>query len=156
MSEICPMEMFSPMVHCNHTAWQRAISILLSHTTQTTTTVQNVCWMCFNIYFSAICAATSLQCENHCYSQGIMIFDNSFQEINSRKTGYGWVIIAPFYWHGFHTDQDLMGFIIKSDDSSPLCLAFVGAKQNGKVDISQITSDWSWPSYCERQMKKTN
>lgn len=78
--------------------------------------------------------------KNHCscYSHGVMIFDNRFQEINSRKTSYGWVIIAPLYWQGFHTDQNLMGFIINNDDSSPLCLAFVGEKQNGRLTFLRL------------------
>lgn len=47
----------SPTVHCNHTAWQAAISILLSATTQTMTTVQSVCWTSFNIcwFFCHMC-----------------------------------------------------------------------------------------------------
>lgn len=58
--------------------------------------------------FPAICAATALRCDSHqsCYSQGIMIFDHRIQEINSWKTGYGWVMIAPFYWQSFRTDQN--------------------------------------------------
>lgn len=109
------------------------------------------------VCFSAICAATTLPCENHCtcYSQGVMVFDNRFQEMNSRKTGYAWVIIAPFYWQGFHTDQNLMGFIINSDDSSPLCLAFYWCKTKWKVDISQITSDWSCPSVSSKWERLT-
>lgn len=111
------------------------------------------------VYFSAICAATAPQCENRhcCYSQAIMLFDNRFQEINSRKTGYGWVIIAPSYWQGLHTDQNLMGFVINSDDSSPPCLAFVGAKQNRRLTFLRLLPiDLAHPTVSGRWERLTS
>lgn len=85
------------------------------------------------VYFSAICAATQWLLFTGYYDMWQQI-----PRINSRQTGYGWLIIAPFYWQGLHTDQNLMGLIINSDDSSPLCLAFVGAKQKRRLTFLRL------------------
>lgn len=49
---------------------------------------------------------------------------NNFQESMQWVGGNG-----SFYWQAFLTDQNLMGFIINSDDSPSLCSAFVRANK---------------------------
>lgn len=140
MSEIWPLEMFLQTVHCNHTVWQAAIYVLLSAKTQTMTVVQIVCSMSYLFIFLPYVLQQPFNEKISTVVIHMVLWYLKIQEINSWKTGYGWVIIAPFYWQSFHTDQHLMGFIINSDVSSPLCLALVGVKQNKRLTFLRLRS----------------
>lgn len=89
--EMCPLEMFSPTVRCNHAAWQAAILIPLSGKTQTVTMVQSVRSVSFNICLS-LC---HMFCDNPVIWKFELLFMRYYdiwqqiREINSREQAMG-------------------------------------------------------------------
>lgn len=108
-------------VHCNHTAWQAAISILLSATTQPSKVSAG--WALIFVYFIChMCWDNPAMWKplyllfTGCYD---VLFDDRFQEIikkiiyssgkKTKNAGDGWAIMAPFYWRSFSHRSKLNG-----------------------------------------------
>lgn len=150
--------MFLRTVDCNRTVWQAAISMLLSSTTQSHRLSAEWAYIIIFTYISVKYAARTLARADPCSSYSRQVAMWCFWQRSPRSTACLQENMprvgdnSPFYWQAFQTDQHLMGFIINSDDSFSLCLAFVGANK-WRVDISQIASDWSRPS-CNAKMEK--
>lgn len=143
-------------VHCNHTAWQAAISIQLSATTQPSKVsaewalifLPYVLQQPRNVEINVVVIYRVLWCD--------VWQQRPRNRTVSRKTCYGWVVIAPSIDRFFYTDQNLMGFIINSDDSSSLCLAFVRANKMKGWHFSDYFRLISPILLRKQQMKKAN